>query len=272
MIEVRIIKEIHNTAERARMLRPHVEWCDIYGKENAFCPIPLAEAIEKEWSAMLNESRTAFKAWRNECYKGAYIPQREFSLVQDDLLYRNGRHIWFVERWGENGAGHRTWAEELQSKERETLQLLASKNISRFIEEYILRMKGMYEATEIRDRNIAENLNASERLIRGSFPYLKDKEVIKLAVGLGYSHKPERFMHVSPEIVELAPISLNSLEVIEELNIQTTQRWRETGQISERDALAHAIARLPASQRFGLNREELILGSSDLIKKKILCI
>jgi len=272
MIEIILLKERHATEEEAKKLRPYIEWCDIYGKENAACSTEDAEAIEEDWNNSLhNLSRTAFRKWREKCHSSVYSHKEigVFMLKTDDYLFRAKKPIWFVERFEKKDSEKiRGELAKLKHVEAEALNLFLARRFDDFSLRYRGFLKFIDEMMQSRDMNIAYNLENAEDNIRRRYPALRDKNPLKFAVGLGGSHFPEEYCKKDMQVIQL----YQAVPLYETVGHDFFKKSRSGVQIDEREVTLVALARLMAMSHHLDNKfkpEEIRTLSLEEIQRRI---
>jgi hypothetical protein len=269
MLELTIIKERHETEGEAKKLLPYIEKCDIYGIENANCSISDAIDMETQWRdrSLKRASRTEFMNVRQSVYRGASKDFALYGLKRDDYLFRMQKPLWIAERFADNESVtlKEKMAESFLAADL-TLGFLEAKKIEEFSSLFLEEVVTMFENMQIRDRNIAKNIEGAEKYVREFWPSLASVEKIKLVLGIGAMHAPEDFLARPYNVVDLyGPLPLQA-----ELQFKMQDTWKKSGQVARRDLLAYGVTLLQNKGNIGLevsSQEIRNLDFDELVQK-----
>src|SRR3989344_6796956 len=208
MLEVTILKVIHNGINEAKKLMPHIQNCHVFAPEAAISTEVDSRKIELLWQKLLKKSREYVQVFQR--YKHNQVGLRdkgEYFCTRDDLLYLSKRALWLTERFS-NEEARKRWdqLQEIEGAMNNTHTAFARKDLKLFNRSRITALEGLLKFTRARDQEIARNIEDSEGRIREAYPWLED-ETIKWCIEIGGSHKPERYTEVKANVITLGDIS-----------------------------------------------------------------
>lgn len=203
MLEVKILKVTHVGRDEARKLLVHIGNCDVYSPEIAATAKKDAEYFEDAWEKAVSQkmNRTQFQKWLNEEIKknmNTLEEIKDYLTTEYEYIYRAGLPIFCLERHTEeNSIKIRELNQSSTRLSGETVEYLIKKQIDQYLEKKWEHLKVIKDSREIRDREIANNIENAESYLVKRYPFLKQKETIKLTAGLGHSHSPEKYTSLS---------------------------------------------------------------------------
>ena len=204
MINITLLKVIHEGEEEAKKLLPHIEKCDVFSREAMNLTEAGARSIERQWPEVLKMSRSKFNRVNSERYVGVPPEFVPYNLKRDDYIFRAGKPVIFLERWSPEEARVADDAEIRWNAERlayleflaegniEGYIILASESLRRFTKSYIIG----------RDKHIAANIDRVEQLVQQAYPHV-DVANMKFTMELGVGHAPQEFTRRPINVVEL---------------------------------------------------------------------
>ena len=209
MLQIKILKTYHTGEQHAKKLIPHINACNAFSMEAAATEEYKAAALENQWNRFISSgmSRTHFLGYINDLVPPAIDNEekRKYVTKAFDYMFRSGAAMYYDERWGSEAE-----AQEVLRTHEEGIQT--------FTDGYILIMRGQeeagiekcYEGSQLitasqkrRDTNIAQNIKRAEGILRSTYPRLKGKDPIILALQLGSNHKLESHLALPAEVSDL---------------------------------------------------------------------
>ena len=203
MINLRILKVTHSRKEYEKLL-DHVKWSNVWSSEYAGYNEDLAVRTEKSWERVLKlkPARLEFEAMRSD-----------LDSPSNHLEYSNGLNwylcsgqvpLWISERLPDKEFKEVYRLKDVESDLRErSLVSLHSKDIEGYFKLTLRSLKVGERLDELRDKNIARNLDASEEMIRKRYKILRSIDPLNLGISLGGLHSPENYMRRAVEVIDL---------------------------------------------------------------------
>lgn len=236
MLKITKLEVVHLGEEEARKLLPFIKNADVYSPESALATEEKDRVGELGWKKILESkmSRTKFSKLRPviegnnkyvEKWNNKYVEKgnNKYAEKELDYLFVNKIPIWFLER----GNSERVKIlNDLTVASEEGAHIAAKDliqgNITGYVTHFFNSLKLQARYTEIRDRDIALNLESAEANIREFYPQIADREPLKLTFNLGALHKPERYTSLPIEIRSLIggadPIIIEGTAVLKDIS------------------------------------------------------
>ena len=199
MLEIRLLKVIHETSAQAKKIEEHIRWADVYCPESAACSEETAIEIELAWENFLLARMPRAQARRSIIQRGPH--GNAFYVEKRTLLHAHRKPMWHLERFSEEDS--ETYLAQHEYDRFATVLLvthIVGGNLNECIDSFLLGQDTRKGLGEIRDREIARNLTTAQINIRRRYPALAEKEVLRLAIVLGSSHTPEKYCPIPLEI------------------------------------------------------------------------
>jgi len=203
MLEVKILKVKHSGVEEAQKLTPFIQACDIYSPEQAGIPEKTARRMEADHARAIkqNWTRTRYKKFREDVFEKAEGEQQEYFARFYDDLFRARRFIWILERFAEEEVEVvRQLNMQSAYSMAEGFRALVKGGIDAFIRKYYEGIRFLEKTAELRDQNIAKNIETAEEKVRER--YRIEAEPMKLTMHIGNQHQVEKYAP-QVEVVEL---------------------------------------------------------------------
>lgn len=215
MLEVTIFKAHHKGEREAKKLLKPIKECDVYSRESFGATEDEATKIEEEWRQLIGSGMSRSKFLRGLTLKSPY------SRKVLEYLFIERKPIIFSERWL-----NLRDLEEMKRldglgdfKRVEGRGRIIRGDYERGIPLYQEGIKYTMESVEMRDKNIAENLERDEEILRRTYPQLQDKNNIRLIMGLGAYHKPESYTQRPIKSVPLIDENTGLGDIYSELEV-----------------------------------------------------
>ena len=203
MLTVDIVKVWHAGIENAEVLVPHIEECDVYAPENTLSTEVNSSALERELyrHSTSGMDSLAFERKLRSDFKDRPPRAREYVVAEYMNLFRTQKPIFFVERFDPAKADK---IDKIKAgfdfNTSKGFSFLADSDVDAYYG-YMKRAEDkLYEATKKRDQHIGSVLDRAEFQIRKKYPQLQNKNPIKLAVRVGWAHRPEIYTSVPTKI------------------------------------------------------------------------
>ncbi len=206
MIYVKLLKVVHTEREEARKLIPYIKEADIWCPEYAGLTDDMAKVMEADWEVMIRStlSRSTFLRKTEEGLQFLPPNQRRYVLGQADYLFQNKVLIWYLERFTpEKAATVHSLKAESNLKFGISLRELGQGQINHFFSEYWESLKLEKKSCELRDQEVARNIDLLERMIPQRYNRFMNKD-IQAVVAIGGAHHPERYVSFSLDVVDLS--------------------------------------------------------------------
>ena len=197
MLEVKILKVKHQTQDEARKLLPYIQNTDVYSAES-----PLTEELavlnEADWEKMFsyNWSRSKFERVSIDIIRKTDLDQDrcEYGLTERSYLFRAKIPLLFLERHSTTDLEKiKDINKRVESLIIEGIDLLAKGKVNEFLQRQWESIQLEAIGIELRDRNMAHNIELAEERIRQRYPQFKDRNPIRYTAGVGSRHAPERY-------------------------------------------------------------------------------
>lgn len=215
MLEITIFKTRHSGAEEAKKLKLHVPLFDVFSIEIPAITASKARAIERLWAQML-EDRVSIDLEDNPPRN----PSELYSKIIETFMLESNKPRYCAERFAFQGS-----IDFLFETRDAGLALCAAARmqytrgkLDAAISLYYEGRKQLEDAMELRDKNIASNLEDAEITLKHTHPALKDKPCILLGLQLGAGHHVEDYLPVTPTIVTLVGNVPSADELLFELD------------------------------------------------------
>lgn len=203
MLETTVLSVFHWGEREPRKLLPYIQSSDAFSVEWAGCTERTAAFFESKWAYVLGNSgnitRSAFLKAFDKHLNDPREPlaYRQYKRAVFDYLFRNRIAACFSERWEKEEDGKEVvdMYKSGDSRAKQGLALL-NQGEAEGLQMSYEGWKTMLDSASRRDANIAQNLKRMEALLKDAYPHLRKKEVIRLAMMIGYSHRVERYADV----------------------------------------------------------------------------
>ena len=268
MLEIKILKVLHETEEEARKLKDFLKECDVHSCESGASSIKNAEQMEKLWMENLKLSRTQFKKWVTASLSTNSPQVIAYGVKRDDYLFKLQRPMYVVERFDASTVAELDRELNAVGQLQITSQnYLAAKNVDAFLIPARQSLTLTLKTTIVRDRNMALNLSSAEGYLRERFTALTHKEPIKLVLSVGAMHFPEDYLSLPNEV-----ISLYDLTIRTKLELKAKQSFVRTNRIEDREVLSYGISLLQHKRRMlaHITQDDLLALDFDNLKRKVM--
>ena len=180
MLEVTILKTRHHGKDESIKLRPYIDNCDLFSLEQACATEEQARILEMDWEKTLKKSKVYAKRFVEIRYHGNSVDGANYQTFLFDALHGANRSIYLAERFT-----NICEAEKVSSK-KTTFKMLRQESLKRLknkrIDDFLIFSKGyfaiLFEGINMRDKEIARNIENAEESIRLRYPQLSNKENI----------------------------------------------------------------------------------------------
>lgn len=198
MLEVTLLKVLHQGVDEARKLLPFIQQTDVFSPEFPGFSERDVETLEKEWEQLISSGisrseydREAERFLQLNCFGKLTI---NYIRTLRSYLFRSKIPLWHLGRLKDEDMKRLFSLKALKDRRTsEGFEFLHKGEVETFLKTYEEITSIDYEAMEMRDRNIAENIANAEDRIRERFPGLKRVEPLRLTAFLGACHSPERY-------------------------------------------------------------------------------
>lgn len=205
MLEVTILKTIHQGKDEAIKLRPYIDKCDVFSLEQACATEEEAKIFEQEWEKTLKESRVYAKRFVEIRYNGKSLDGADYQIFSFDELHRSNKPLYLAERFFNAQEAKKVSSKKFGFRILRQEALKSIKN--RKIEDFLRLSQGyfimLFEGIDMRDKEIARNIECAEESIRLRYPQLADKKIINWSIQIGGNHKPEEHTSKKLDVVNL---------------------------------------------------------------------
>lgn len=223
MLDVKILKVHHEGADEAKKLLPHIQQTHVYSPEYPACTTIQAISSENSWNRAI--AALARVGQFRDYVEGG---EGEYVAFQNESLFAQKVPIYLVERFSPDESARVIELHRLSFFVSDAaIRLFRNGNLDKYLELYRKGLQLGEESRDLRDRNIARNIDAAEAYLRKVHPHLKE-DPLRLTVCLGARHQPERYTSLPVDVVSL----VNS-ERGPRIDIKSTS--------SDRDLLVHAV-------------------------------
>lgn len=196
MLEVTLVKtSLHVGRERAREVAPYIKGSDVCAPESAAFKEESAREYEAVWNKNLSMPRARFSRWLDQFVinKNQHFGMQEFCREIYETMHRAKVGSWHIERFSEEEAKrvHGLYADFLRFFREGAIQAISGQTELgiRYLEN---AYKNTLLGTEIRDKNIAKNIESAEDAIRKTYPHIT-RDPLRLCIVIGSAHRPERY-------------------------------------------------------------------------------
>ena len=261
MLEVILLKTSHAGINEAKKLERYIEWCDIYSPESAGGTEKEARSQESAWEKLLKGSKsTALKALKAN--EDNYPETNYYNFWRHNLLHKKGKKIIHLEILSDE---ERSEVLEYRNKilESKDLDFLTIGKVDMYLQSHRILLSQRLKFTELRDKNIARNIDEAEEKIRKRFTELTEKPIIKLAVEIGGMHNPEKYItKCAPQVIDLTHDKSGTLE-----KSRTFYAIRDVREIADIELLRFGLLELSEEKNLGLNPKEINTMDYDALVK-----
>ena len=198
MIDIKLLKVSHGTSREARKLLPYIQEADVWCPENAASTEDEAVMNEKTWQGFLssgwNRSRFEKDLDRDLSSQNMETQARDYVKTEKSYLYRNKKTIWHLERFSSERSRELLEAEAKRERQfEESVYHLEKGNVKTFLDSHANILRSEIIDIEIRDREVARNIDRAEQEIRKTFPQFEKRDIIYLRGYIGSLHQPEKY-------------------------------------------------------------------------------
>ena len=119
---------------------------------------------------------------------------RDYVKTEKSYLYRNKKTIWHLERFSSERSRELLEAEAKRERQfEESVYHLEKGNVKTFLDSHANILRSEIIDIEIRDREVARNIDRAEQEIRKTFPQFEKRDIIYLRGYIGSLHQPEKY-------------------------------------------------------------------------------
>ena len=223
MLEILILKTQHGgetpqqVLEEARKVLPFIKACDAFSLEGEFMTKEEAESDERAWNNFLTReisfskfSRVLDAMYSNppsiEMPQEILGPALAYGRKLHEYTFRSKKALYSVERWEKTEADKLKRAFNYVITRAFGFKLIRQGRIEEGVRHSYQAIQGGIKYMDARDQHIAKNLENAETILRNTYAWLKDKEVIKLTVQIGSNHEIERYAKIPIDVLPLTEI------------------------------------------------------------------
>jgi len=206
MLDVTILKVLHETVTRARDALKYIQSCDVFSPEAGFLTEREAEQVERAWQQALDEdwSRTRYNKDLPFEPTDPDPSIRAYQLKTMEYAFLEKRPLWMLERFDKDGeALLKAYAARLRAASQCCRDALGAGNIESFFEEYWKEARDFNEGKVLRDQHMGKQLDNAEARIRQRYPQYQNKEPIRVLTYIGAAHEPEAYTQIPVRLVSL---------------------------------------------------------------------
>lgn len=200
---------MHSGAEEARKLKPYIEQSDAFSLEAARLTESRAKKWEQSWKQLLDMNLSRDRVLPALERRNADIfPDKnilDYMNIVHDYLFTGKVSMYYTERWKDN-----INTSEIEVQNEKGFRLLYQGLVEIFAGETERGIPMCYEglnrriaSAKAREKNMAENLLSAEKTIKETFPALRSKDKIRLAIQIGAAHQLEKYTTLPLRIVDL---------------------------------------------------------------------
>lgn len=219
-LSVSLLKVYHLGMDEARKVLPYTQKCDIFSLESMGMTDDAARTEEAEWLGLIGRndvSRNLFSTSLKETKDRTNGPNivRYCDTVME-YIFRQKIPIWHTERYATEREADTILRLSYDSNKMfwQGIDALSRGAINGYFDRFKRFMEYAMQRDNLRDQNIGHNLSSAEEKIRADFPTLREKELIRLALFLGYSHTPEKH----------TPIPIHTDRLVEDQKVDLLDR------------------------------------------------
>ncbi len=202
MLELTLLKVHHAEERRAEKLEPYIQECDVCAPEAAMMTERGAAFLERWWEKALQREVDLSEMKKVLTTPANSKETNDYSLKKFQLFHQYQRPICVVEVFSfrESTALHR-----LLSMEGGYSTLAGRAFLDGYLDLFFEHIERAYQAlqqlTDTRDEHIAENIPYVEEYLRERYPFLHERDPLRLLMCLGEGHAPERYIRSSESLV-----------------------------------------------------------------------
>ncbi|MBI4151371.1 hypothetical protein HY496_00230 [Candidatus Woesearchaeota archaeon] len=204
MMTVKIVKVKHSGKSEAKKLRSYIHEADVFSHENAAMTAEKAARNESEWEGILSSgiSRRRFQEFLRLVVQQEPKETGEYLFTMYDLMFQSRVATWYLERFSSSQA-EEIMKNELQADTiyTDAVEYFRQGDNDNYLRFFKQSLELNAYTIELRDREIAGNLEIAEEAIREQIPRLRTKDTIHLAAMVGGFHHPERYSKKQVDVV-----------------------------------------------------------------------
>tara|TARA_Y100000310_G_C20666113_1_gene807595 strand:+ start:1391 stop:2206 length:816 start_codon:yes stop_codon:yes gene_type:complete len=266
MLDVTLLSVEHAGEEEAKKVLPYIQDCDVVSVESPFETEKGAIKSEKEWNSLLNLTRTKFNKQRREVYRKNGKDVIDYWVKVEDYLFRSRLPLWHIERWENPNKAEEGVIEERNITRMlyQSLGCLTREDLNYYFER---SRESLWLNTNLhkeRDKNMGENLNGAESIIRKTYDHLRGKETIRLVSIMGAGHNPQKFTDMSVKRVDLTEYVPSF--VLIQMKLYDVEDRKD---YSKRDLLAWGVGSLAEENGEDIDDERIEVAGIDELKEML---
>ena len=256
MLSVKLLKIHHAGEGEASKLEPYIDNSDVFSPENPALTEKSAFKLEDQWESLLHDrlSHREIELILRYCSPAAPTDEASYGVKQHLYIYDKRIHLFYSERFKESEA-KRLCDLKKQSDENYDLSIrkLLGGDVDNFFNLYEKGLLQDSELTEIRDKEIARNIDQAEYYLRERYHDLSSKRNLRLTVSIGALHFPEKYTQLKIEVVDL--VNRDPTRIVERLDsaIRSGQPFEEMKPI----VLAYCGLNLSLEGKINLNEGDI---------------
>lgn len=213
MLEITVLKTLHEGQKEARKLVEHIQACDVYSSETYGLSDKYATTLEGRWLDLLapgikrTKARQAIQQFTSSFDVRSH---RDYAQTELDYVWRNGKPLFFIERFLEGDSELQEVNALIgrgQEMTYEGARLIKGEpgNTEIGAKHWYEGMKMMLQAVDRRDQRIARSLSEAEPKLRVLTSELGVRDPIRLTINIGGAHRFERYLELPVEVIDLHP-------------------------------------------------------------------
>ena len=194
MLNANILKVRHAGFDQAKKLELYIEKCDVFSIEAAGAGENEVRKAEDLYElALKGEPLKPFSDYVG-LTEGGRI-RAEYNATQMAYLLNHKKPIWLVERLTDEEFGSLVPLETDDGKFLSRyLYSIDDGDIEEVVANYLKHLDIGRQKADVRDKNIARNLETAEEKIKTRYHHLRDRSVIDLGICIGAEHRPEKYL------------------------------------------------------------------------------
>ena len=268
MLEVTILKLEHKEGERTSVLHPYIEKCHVFGVEDAGTAEELTEHIENKYIGLIKSGASLRELRQKICPADADRKKFAFRVLED--LFQDKKPIWFYERFPLAEARKmQANAKEIENTHSHAINRLALGDIDGFFTQYQRYLTQLLSFDDERDIHIGQDsLPRAEEGIRRRYPDLANIDPINYTLFIGSAHKPENFVHPSPNLKVDVWVKIHQNKPLY-LKVEDNYRGGISLADMQREVLAVGVCSLVARKLLTLSEHQIEQMSFEELSKEV---
>ena len=230
MLEITVLKTYHASVSEAEKVLPYLKSFDVFSVENAALLLRDARVLERIWGIWHSTpgmNRSKFLQRIDSLFGDANQKDYAYTRTIFEGMVAGRKPLYCSERWETDEQAERVLRlfEDSGQQIRHGNELIYRRREDEGVELVYDGLKKRMEEYRMRDEHVAKNLQQATSIIKGNYPLLRKKKVIRLGIPIGAAHRIERY---TTKPIAVIPLDKDTGEASETMSRVYDLMWDDT--------------------------------------------